>query len=324
MTLTQLGYVVAVAQHRNFGLAANASYVTQPTLSAQLQKLEEELGVTIFDRSKHPIQPTTVGELVIAQARVVIAEAQKIIDLTTKEQNEISGPISIGVIPTLSPYILPLFIQKFSDAYPQAQITVEEWQTHQIIDRLQKDQLSLGLLVTPLHIATLVEHPIFYEPFVLYISPEHPLARAKSIREKDLSINDVWLLTEGHCFRDQVLSICKDRASSGRSSESGQKNLRFESGNLETLKKMVDRSSGYTLLPQLAALDLQESVRKRQVREFQSPAPTREVSLVHTKLLKKRATVEALLSLIRDSIPNDLLKPKGGRYHRVDLPTFSK
>lgn len=322
MTLTQLGYVVAVAQHRNFSVAATASFVTQPTLSMQIQKLEEELGIVIFDRQQHPIRPTAIGDRIIAQAKLVLAEAQKVVDLTTQEQNDVSGPISIGVIPTLSPYILPLFIQRFSDTYPQAQITVEELQTHQIIERLQNDQLSIGLLVTPLQIAALVEHPIFYEPFVLYVSPAHPLAETKLVREKDLSLNDVWLLTEGHCFRDQVLNICRERASGGRRVGSAHKNLRFESGNLETLKKLVDQSSGYTLLPQLAAQDLHESVRKRQVREFQAPVPTREVSLVHSKLLKKRATVEALVSMIRDSIPKDLLKLKIGRYHRVDMPPF--
>jgi len=322
MTLIQLGYVVAVAQHRNFGAAAKASFVTQPTLSMQILKLEEELGVIIFNRSQHPIRPTTIGERVISQARVVLTEAQKLIEQTTQEQNCIRGPLSIGVIPTLSPYILPLFIQKFSDMYPQAQITVEELQTQQIIERLQKDQLIVGLLVTPLHDATLIEHPIFYEPFVLYTSPEHPFARAKSVREKDLSLNDVWLMTEGHCFRDQVLSLCNERDSGGRGEGPGRKNLHFESGNLETLKKMVDQSSGYTLLPQLAAQDLHESVRKRQVREFQSPVPTREVSLVHSKLLKRPATIEALLTLIRDAIPKDLLRLKAGRYHRVDMPIF--
>lgn len=320
MTLTQLGYVVAVAQHRNFGVAAEASFVTQPTLSMQIQKLEEELGIVIFDRSQHPIRPTAVGEQVIAQARVALAETQKITDLTAREQSDVSGPISIGVIPTLSPYVLPLFIQKFSNAYPDAQITVEELQTQQILDRLRNETLGVGLLVTPLNNSGLIEHAIFYEPFVLYVSPEHSLAGAKTVREKDLSANEVWLLTEGHCFRDQVLNLCKER--SAGSKRMGHGNLRFESGNLETLKKMVDQSNGYTLLPLLAAMDLPDQTRRKQVREFQAPVPTREVSLVHTKLFKKRATVEALASHIRDSVPKELIKPREGRIHRVKMRTF--
>lgn len=317
MTLTQLTYVVAVAQHRNFGAAAEASFVTQPTLSMQIQKLEEELGVVIFDRSQQPIRPTLVGEQIIAQARVVLAEAQKIHDLTVQEQTEVAGPISIGVIPTLSPYVLPLFIQSFLSKYPNAQISVEELQTQQIVERLKNEQLDVALLVTPLHNPSIVEHVLFYEPFLLYVSPTHPLASAKVVREKDLSSKDVWLLTEGHCFRDQVINLCGER---GAGKAKG--NLRFESGNLETLKKMVDQSEGYTLLPQLAAQDVNEAVKKKRLKAFQAPVPTREVSLVHNKLYKKTATIDALISEIRAALPEDLLKLKQGKYHRVDMPTF--
>ena len=319
MTLTQLSYIVAVAQHKNFGLAAESTFVTQPTLSMQIQKLEESLGVVIFDRSQHPIRATAVGELIIAQARIVLSESLKIRDLTSTELNEVRGPITIGVIPTLSPYVLPLFIQNFISSYPLAQITVEELQTQTIIERLKNDSLDVGLLVTPLHNPSIIEHSLFYEPFFLYVSPKHPLSQEKKIREKDLSSNDVWLLTEGHCFRDQVINLCSDRK---RGVGDGKSQLRFESGNLETLKKMVDQTTGYTLLPYLAARDIHDSVRKKQLREFQSPVPTREVSLVHNKLYKKRATVDALVSTIRAAIPEDLLKLKQGRYHRVDLPAF--
>ncbi len=315
MTLTQLSYVVAVAQYRNFGAAAEASRVTQPTLSMQIQKLEEELGIVIFDRSQQPIRLTAVGEQLVAQARVVLAEAQKITDLTTQEQNDVSGQISIGVIPTLSPYVLPLFIQNFIARNPKVKVTVEELQTQQIVERLKNDQLDVGLLVTPLHNPAVIEHPLFYEPFVLYVSPRHALAQEKKVREKDLTSKDVWLLTEGHCFRDQVLNLCGQR-----SNATGK--LRFESGNLETLKKMVDQSEGYTLLPLLAARDIEDTSKRKQLKEFTPPIPTREVSLVHNKLYKKRATIDALISEIREAIPADLLKLKNGRYHRVDMPSF--
>ena len=318
MTLTQLSYVAAVAQHRNFGAAAEACFVTQPTLSMQIQKLEEELGVVIFDRSQQPIRTTAVGEQIVLQARIAISEAQKIRDLTSQELNEVRGPISIGVIPTLSPYVLPLFIQKFVDKFPQAEVTVEELQTQQIVDRLRNEQLDVGLLVTPLHNTSIVEHNLFYEPFVLYVSPTHPLASAKTVREKDLSSKDVWLLTEGHCFRDQVIDLCGNRSRGVRQKD----NLRFESGNLETLKKMVDQGTGYTLLPLLAANDVHEAAKRKQLKEFQAPVPTREVSLVHNKLYKKRATVDALIAEIRAAIPSDLLKLKQGRYHRIDMAAF--
>ncbi len=318
MTLTQLSYIVAVAQHRNFGMAAEATHVTQPTLSMQVQKLEEELGVVVFDRSHQPIRATAVGELILSQARIVLAEAQKIHDLTTSEQTDVRGSISIGVIPTLSPYVIPRFIRAFTRKYPQAEVSIEELQTQQIVDRMRDNQLDVGLLVTPLHDSSIVEHALFYEPFMLYLSPKHPLTAEKKIKEKDLSTRDIWLLTEGHCFRDQVLNLCSDRKRGPKAGAS----LRFESGNLETLKKMVDQGDGYTLLPLLAALEVEDGPRRRQLREFQAPVPTREVSLVHNKLYKKRATVDALVAEIRNSMPDDLLKLKQGHYHRVDMPTF--
>jgi LysR family transcriptional regulator, hydrogen peroxide-inducible genes activator len=316
MTLTQLSYVVAVAQHRNFGLAAEACYVTQPTLSMQIQKLEEELGVLIFDRSQQPIRSTMIGDKIIQQARIALAEAAKIPEMTAEQTNEVKGPITIGVIPTLSPYVLPLFIQNFVSKYPEAVVTVEELQTHEMISRLKSDQLDVGLLVTPLHSANIVEHPLFYEPFLLYVSPSHPLYQAKRVRENELSFKDVWLLTEGHCFRDQVINLCVDR----RRATENKNNLRFESGSLETLKKMVDQSQGYTLLPLLAAEDVHDPIKKKQIKEFHPPVPTREVSLVHSRLYKKRATVDALVAEIRSSLPQKLLKLKEGRFHRVDMP----
>ena len=320
MTLTQLSYIVAVAQHKNFGAAAAACFVTQPTLSMQVQKLEENLGVILFDRSQQPIRPTPVGELILAQARLVLSETQKIRDLTKQEVYEVEGPLSIGVIPTLSAYLIPLFIQKLIAKYPRLEISLEELQTQQIVEKIKNDELDVGLLVTPLHNPNLVELPLFYEPFFLYVSPRHPLALEKRVREKDLSSKDVWLLTEGHCFRDQVINLCSDRK---KSSANEKPQLRFESGNLETLRKMVDQSFGYTLLPYLAAQDIQAPLNKKQLKEFQSPVPTREVSLVHSKLYKKRATIEALMNEIRSSVPDDLVKLKQGRYHRVDLPAFN-
>lgn len=321
MTLTQLSYVVAVAQQRSFGAAAEACFVTQPTLSMQIQKLEDELGVVIFDRSQQPVRLTVIGERLAHQARITLAEAQKIKDLTSNEQNEVRGPISFGVIPTLSPYILPLFVGRFIDQFPKVQVLVEELQTQQIIDRLKNDSLDLGLVVTPLHNPIVIEHPIFYEPFLLYISPHHPLTSARRVHEKDLTSKDVWLLTEGHCFRDQVINLCGDR-SRPRGMRS---NLRFESGNLETLKKMVDQGDGYTFLPWLAARDIEVPTKKRRLKEFQAPIPTREVSLVHSRLYKRRATVDAVIRTIQESLPKDLLDFKvfkDGRFHRVDMPTF--
>ena len=316
MTLSQLNYIVAVANHLNFGAAAASCFVTQPTLSMQVQKLEEELNLEIFDRSQIPIRMTPIGEQLVAQARIALAEAQKILDLSNQENNQVAGSIAIGVIPTLSPYMLPLFIQTFSERYPETMITIEELQTHQIIEGLRNDRLDIGILVTPLNISNLVEHPLFYEPFLLYVSPQHPLANEKKIHERDLSSTDIWLLTEGHCFRDQVLNLCKEKR--GKLN----RNLRFESGNLETLKKMVDQTHGYTLLPALAADDIEASKKKKQIREFHAPVPTREISLVHNKVYRRRAVTEALIKEIKAAIPSTLQKFKSGQQLKVDMPKF--
>jgi LysR family hydrogen peroxide-inducible transcriptional activator len=318
MTLTQLSYIVAVAQHRHFGAAADACHITQPTLSMQIQKFEEEIGVVIFNRSQQPIRTTEIGEAIVAQARIVLAESQKIPDMISREINEISGPLSIGVIPTLSPYIIPLFIESLIKHHPKVQLSIEELQTGEMISRINSDSLDVGLLVTPLHNSQIVELPLFYEPFLVYVSPQHPLSKEKKIKETDLLLKDAWLLTEGHCFRDQVLNICGSRKNSPKG------NLRFESGNLDTLRKMVDRGDGFTLLPWLAAQDLQPSAQKK-IREFLAPVPIREVSMVHGTLFKKKAMIEAVFKEIQESLPEELQRdysPKNKFQKRILIKTI--
>lgn len=319
MTLTQLNYILAVAQHRHFGLAAESCFVTQPTLSMQIQKLEEDLGAVLFDRAKQPIEPTPIGRIVLEQARIVVGEAKKLEQLIAQTRDEVAGPLRLGVIPTLAPSILPRFIAKFAEKYPRLDITVEELQTHQIIDRIKADSLDVGLLVTPLALPSLVEHPIFQEPFLLYCAPGHPLLKTKKVSEKDLSMKEVWLLNEGHCFRDQVLTLCSD---SRRGRMSDAQKLKFESGNLETLKKMVDQGDGYTLLPQLATLDIDNERRKR-LREFVAPVPAREVSLIHHRLYARHAIVRALLADIQASLPPETKRMRTGSFHTIEMKGLS-
>ncbi len=315
MTLTQLSYVLAVAKHKHFGLAAEASFVTQPTLSMQIQKLEEDLGIQIFDRSRQPIEPTAVGSLIIEQARIALAEAQKIPDLATSTQQKVEGSLKLGVIPTLAPTVLPLFIRDFITKYPKLHIAIEEVRTQDIIERIRDGSLDIGLLVTPLHESGIVEHPIFQEPFVVYAADDHPLFKIKKVDPKQLSVDDVWLLSEGHCFREQVMNLCATR----RKTSQGAGHLRFESGNLETLRKMVDQNGGYTLLPLLVSQDLHETEQKKRIKPFDSPVPTREVSIVHHKLYPKHAITKALVEEIRSHLPSDVLKLKPGSIRRVGL-----
>lgn len=314
MTLTQLSYIVAVAKHRHFGAAAESCFVTQPTLSMQVQKLEEELGIEIFDRSHQPISTTPLGAALVEQAQVVLAEADKMKALSAEEVDVIADVIKIAVIPTLSPTLAPKIVDWFARHHPKTEISLEELQTKDLMARLKDGSIDLGLVVTPLEDPHLLEKPLFYEPFYLYVAADHPISKLKSVTSDSLHLDDLWLLTEGHCFRDQALKVCGDRKRRKSASRA-----MFESGSLETLRKMVDRSGGYTLIPALTLEDLDESRRKKQVREFVAPAPSREVSLVHSRVYKRRATLEAISQAVREGLPKEYLKLDLKRLNRIDL-----
>lgn len=309
MTLTQLQYIVAVDRLRSFQAAAKECFVTQPTLSQQVQKLEELLGVMIFDRSRQPVAPTPVGERILAQAREVLRDAEKIKSLIREDQETVMGDLRVGIIPTLAPFLLPRFIGHFRKTYPGVHLSIEEMRTADIVQALSEDRMDVGLLVTPLEQQGLEEIPLFYEPFLIYASPGHTLLKNKKVQEKDLSLADVFLLAEGHCFRSQVLNLCRTR--SGKGKVGGGRAIEFESGSLQTLKRMVDEIPGYTFLPSLAAEDLLTAREREQLREFGDPAPVREVSLVVHKSFIKRKMVEALKAEIIRAVPKDQLeKPK--------------
>lgn len=302
-TLTQLEYLLAVETHRHFARAAKACFVTQPTLSMQLQKLEEELGVTLFDRSKKPILPTGIGKQIIAQARIVLSEFKKIGALSTQDQKEPNGDFSLAVIPTLSSYLLPLFLERFSHAYPRVNLHIQELHTNSIVKALEEDQIDAGLLATPLRVEGMQEELLFYEPFYLYARKEHPLARKRKVREEDLQGSEIWLLEEGHCLRNQVVKIC-----GLENKKNILKNISFESGNLETLKRMVESSRGYTLMPYLAFLQEEPRLSPAKLVPFENPIPSREISLVYRRIDLKRPICEALKQSILSSLPQDLLK----------------
>ncbi len=300
ISMTQLEYVLAVDRFRNFGKAAKATFVTQPTLSMQLKKLEEDLGFPIFDRTKKPILPTEGGKAVIEQARIVIDEWKRLSLLGSKGVGkELAGELRIAVIPTLAPYWIPLFLDEFAKTYPKVQLRIDEMQTAQILRALDSDEIDAGLLVTPLGNKSLQETPIFYEPFYLWVRKDHELAERIKVAEGDLDGSQIWLLNEGHCFRNQMIQIC---ALSKR--KTILKNVVFESGNLETLKRLVERSGGYTLIPHLA---LPERIPKNiEVKAFRKPIPSREVSLVYRRLQWKTPIIEAFRKVLVHSVPESL------------------
>jgi LysR family hydrogen peroxide-inducible transcriptional activator len=303
-SLTQLGYVVAVARHGSFSRAAEACHVTQPTLSMQLGKLERALGVTLFDRSRQPVVPTDVGAQVVAQARTVLREAARFDEILAAARGMVEGELRLGVIPTLAPYLLPRFVPALARRHPRARLVVEELQTRQIVERLKDDTLDAGLVATTCRDLGLGERALFAEPFVAYVGPGHRLEGRESLTPADLLLDDTLLLADGHCFRDQVVRLCGERARpAGEDGESapGQP-LRFESGNLETLRQLAERGVGMTPHPWLATLELTHAQRRRLV-PFAVPAPTRTVALVHHRAYLKRGLIEALAEELLASLP---------------------
>ncbi|GEP96521.1 hydrogen peroxide-inducible genes activator [Chitinophaga cymbidii] len=300
MTTVQLEYVVAVDTHRSFVTAADKCFVTQPTLSMQIQKLEDELGVKIFDRSKLPVVPTEIGTAVIAQARVILKENARIREIIADQKKEVQGTLKVGIIPTLAPYLLPRVLTAFMKKYPKVKLEVWEYSTEQIIQLLKQEQLDCGLLATPLHNQHLEEHPLFYETFVVFTAKSNKLSDKKVIHPEDLDTKDIWLLNEGHCMRNQVLNICRDKFSMGEF-----RNLEYNTGSVETLKRMVELNEGYTILPELSLQDL-SARQMNMVRFFKTPEPVREISLVTHRYFIKQAVIEAFKKEILASVPEKM------------------
>ncbi len=290
MTITQLQYVLAVAEHRNFTLAAEKSFVTQPTLSMQIQKVEEELGIQIFDRSKKPIQLTEIGQKIVSQAKNIVNEADRIRDIVDQQKGFIGGEFRLGIIPTIMPTLLPMFLTNFIKKYPKVQLIIEELNTQEIITRLKNGHLDAAIAATPLAEEKIKEIVLYYEPFVAYLPQGHEHFAKKELDVEDLNADEILLLRDGHCFRDGVLNLCK--VTGGPSNR-----FKIESGSFETLVKLADEGLGMTLLPYLHTLDLKAADREK-LRHFREPRPAREVSLIFPSNELKRHIIDALRSVI--------------------------
>ena len=310
MNFQQLEYILAVEEHQSFSRAADARFISQPALSMMIQKLEEELDVKIFDRSKQPIIPTDPGHAILEQARVILREVSKLHEITRQQRETLGGNLSIGIIPTLAPYLLPFFLQPFLQKFPAVHLKIYEYTTENIVERLKKGQLDAGLLVTPLPQAFLNEQPLFYEGFYVYAHDEY----AKHyLLPEDINPDELWLLEEGHCLRSQILNLCELRKQSNAQ-------LEFEAGSIDTLMKMVDHQSGVTIIPELATLTLSDEQRKR-LRPFAPPVPVREVSLVTHRDFVKKSLIEALKAEILGNLPE--LAAQEGKARRVEIGKVS-
>lgn len=291
MTITQLKYVLAVAEHKNFTLAAEKCFVTQPTLSMQIQKIEEELNIQIFDRTKKPIQLTDIGQKIVNQAKNIVVEADRIQDIVEQQKGFIGGEFRLGIIPTIMPTLLPMFLNNFIKKYPKVKLIIEELNTSEIITKLNNGHLDAGIAATPLLEEKIKEIVLYYEPFVAYIPETHHHFQKNEIEVGDLNLDKILLLQDGHCFRDGILNLCK----SGDRNELNH--FQIESGSFETLIKLADEGLGTTLLPYLHTLDLKEK-DKAKLKHFKEPKPAREVSLIFPKNELKIQIIDALRSTI--------------------------
>ncbi|MBT3981880.1 MAG: LysR family transcriptional regulator [Bacteriovoracaceae bacterium] len=303
MTLTQLKYILAVDKHRHFGRAAKSVHVAQPTLSVGIAKLEEYLGVIIFDRSRSTILPTSAGEKILKKAQTIIKQMQALENLASEVDGEISGNFKLGIIPTLAPFLVPQIVKTFGLNYPKVQLEIQEIKTEDIISLLDKDRLDAGLLATPLGEDFIVERALYYEPFLVYVHEDHPLANKDKIKASDIDLKDLWVLSEGHCFRNQVLNLCTPSQK-----QVGQGHWSFQSGSLETLVNLVDQCGGLTLLPKMVSKNLPK--KSKRLKEFVGNPPVREVGLVYSRLFLKEPIIDAIEKSILDSLPEGIFSPK--------------
>ncbi len=291
MTIAQLKYLLAVAKYLNFTKASQQCHVTQPTLSMQIQKLEDELGVIIFDRNKKPIKVTEIGKKIIDQAKTIVNESARINDLVQQEKGYIGGDYKLGIIPTIIPTLLPMFLKNFIKKYPEVRIEIVEIPTQQMVEQIMEGKLDAGIAATPLEEPQIVEKPLFYEPFVGFIPETHRLFKKKELDEQDLDVKDILLLDEGHCFRDNILNICRMKTDDDQP-------FSLNIGNFDALIKLSKDGLGMTLLPYLQTEDLCPS-DKKYLRNFKKPEPAREVSLIHSKDIFKKNITDALYKTIK-------------------------
>lgn len=300
MTLTQLEYIVALDAHRHFVLASEKCFITQPTLSMQVQKLEEELGVKIFDRTKQPVIPTEIGAGIIAQARVILREAGMIQHIINDQKDNMTGELRIGIIPTLAPYLLPPLFKHMHEKYPQISLNIKEAITEEVVQELKNNRLDCGLVVTPLKDSSIKEDVLFYEELFVYVSKKNALYNKKYVLATEIDPDQLWLLEEGHCFRSQILNLCELR-------KSADFHFKYETGNIETLKRMVDKSDGITILPELAVMEFSK-LQLKLVKRLKEPSPAREVSLVTHRDHIKTRLIKTLKEEILNIVPRQMQK----------------
>lgn len=299
MTLQQLEYIIALARHRQFAKAADACGVTQPTLSAMIQKLEEELGAKIFERRKQPVTPTPVGLIILERAEEILQRAQRLKEAVNEAQHSLKGTFSIGILPTIAPYLLPRFLPQLMQTYPDTDVRFIEMKTAEIKRALDQNEIDAGIVAELEDMDNFSAHTLFYEQFLAYIAESDPLAAKSSIKSADLKDEYLWLLDEGHCFRDQLVKFCQLKAAS-------HSKKAYNLGSIETFMRLVEKGKGVTFIPELAMLQLDES-RRPLVRPFAIPVPTRKIVLLTNKDFIRIALRDLIVEEVQKVVPRDML-----------------
>ncbi|MDD2263905.1 MAG: hydrogen peroxide-inducible genes activator [Bacteroidales bacterium] len=298
MTLQQLEYITAVDRHRHFVKAATECGVAQPTLSAMIARLEEELDVKIFDRSRHPVEPTPTGQEILRQARIVLQHALQLKEIVTARKEELATHFSLAIIPTVAPYIIPRFISLFQNNFPQSEVRILEMRTDEIIRDLKEAKIDMGILATPLKDSDLLEIPLYYERFLAYVSPTDPNYSKEELSSAELPLQHLWVLQEGHCLRNQVFNFCTENTPVDKQV--------YEAGSIDNLIRIIDTNGGYTLIPQLHQPMLHKA-QLQNIRPVVSPPPVREISLVVYRDFIRERLLNAVADTVKHIIPQDML-----------------
>ncbi|WP_353149559.1 LysR substrate-binding domain-containing protein [Pollutimonas bauzanensis] len=299
MTLTELKYIVAVARERHFGRAAEACFVSQPTLSVAIRKLEDELGVVLFERGGNEVGITPIGLRVVAQAQRVLEEGANLREIARQGHDPLAGPLRVGVIHTIGPYLLPRLVPTQIAATPQMPLLLQENFTVRLLELLRQGEIDCAIVALPLPESGLMIHPLYDEPFLVAVPKDHPWTKLKEIDAASLKEETMLLLGAGHCFRDQVLEVCPELSRFSASSEGIQRT--FEGSSLETIRHMVAAGIGVTVLPTSALSMPGLENNLLAYIPFKKPVPDRRVVLIWRKSFPRPTAIDALISAIRDS-----------------------
>lgn len=310
MTIQQLEYIVALNECRHFVKAAEKCFVTQPTLSMMIHKLEEEWDLKLFDRTKQPVVPTKEGAEIIKMAKALLLKSRDMTEYIKGLKGDLTGELKIGIIPTLAPYIVPIFLSEFINRAPQLKISIKEMTTQQILVDLDIGDIDIGILATPVSESGLTEYILFYEEFYAYASVHEKLPKRKYLLPKEINIDHLWLLEEGHCFRNQMFNLCELKTQEST-------NFKYEAGSIETLINLVDHNNGITLIPKLAEMNLKPSQRKN-VKEFSNPKPVREISLLVKENFVREGIIDNLKDAIISSLPKNMLNAKNKKITSIE------